>query len=391
MERNYAMDYFGIYPEMLTIADNVIDACEQVYNISAASVYYRAELALIEKNVSNVSSKIVQALFSALKDALERENVVSSYNVNETDDTKFYICHNEELVEIHCAEDCPLPHFDTAEDLGEYLKKVLPKHLPDKFRDYEMVVKDIHIPNMVYVGLVLLKDGRSSAIINLNTINEFYCDGTFSEMIDAVIKEIKESPDVDITPLIDYNEAKPKLFIKLINAEWNKDVLKDIPHMTLEDLAVIPSICLKNDDGEVASVNIQNSMLERWNVTKLTVLTDAVRNSAKLFPGKVSNMSEYLPVPDSPMIVVSNERGINGASAIIYDGILEQVAERIGDDFYIIPSSIHEVICIPVSVQSAEELIKLVRFVNESEVMPKERLSDNAYRYHCDTGKITIA
>lgn len=82
------------------------------------------------------------------------------------------------------------------------------------------------------------------------------------------------------------------------------------------------------------------------------------------------------------MLVATVEGAFMGASVIQYPGFMEQAAEKIGGDFFVLPSSIHEVLLIP-DDGSADyhELAAMVQTINETQVAPAERLSDNVYHY----------
>ena len=47
---------------------------------------------------------------------------------------------------------------------------------------------------------------------------------------------------------------------------------------------------------------------------------------------------------DNPLIVVTNETGIDGAAAVFYPGVMDQLGEEIKGDFFILPSSVHELL-----------------------------------------------
>lgn len=86
-----------------------------------------------------------------------------------------------------------------------------------------------------------------------------------------------------------------------------------------------------------------------------------------------------------PMFVATNSKKVNGAGVILYDGLLRTFAEKIGGDFFILPSSVHEVIFVPAnSDMDAGYFIQMVKEVNATEVSPDEVLSNNIYRYHAD-------
>ena len=74
---------------------------------------------------------------------------------------------------------------------------------------------------------------------------------------------------------------------------------------------------------------------------------------------------------------------------MLYDGLLCDFARKVGRNFYIIPSSIHEVILIPDTLD-IHYMKAMVKEVNGTEVSPDEVLSDNVYRYDIDTDHIEM-
>ena len=89
------------------------------------------------------------------------------------------------------------------------------------------------------------------------------------------------------------------------------------------------------------------------------------------------------PLPGEPvMMVATTEDSRMGASVIQYPGFLEQAAEVMGGDFFILPSSIHEVLLVPDDGKADfRDLETMVQTINESQVAPAERLSDHVYHY----------
>ena len=92
-----------------------------------------------------------------------------------------------------------------------------------------------------------------------------------------------------------------------------------------------------------------------------------------------------------PIWIITNEKGFNGAVQMLYDENLHGLSEKMGDDFFILPSSIHEVICVPASLGNAEDLAAMVQEVNMTAVALEERLSNQVYFYDKDLRKLTMA
>lgn len=86
------------------------------------------------------------------------------------------------------------------------------------------------------------------------------------------------------------------------------------------------------------------------------------------------------------MWVASIENGQNGACVIQYPHFLDDAAETLGGSFYVLPSSIHEVLLLADDTSpSLSELENMVRTINQAEVAPEERLSDNVFHYDCES------
>ena len=111
-------------------------------------------------------------------------------------------------------------------------------------------------------------------------------------------------------------------------------------------------------------------------------LVNAERNAA------LPDMEEPENLP--PLYVATNECKCHGAAVLLYDGVLERFAERIGSDFYILPSSVHETLFMPVLPDTDGCMLpELVCGINTEQVAPEEVLSDNVYLYHAGDGSVT--
>ena len=141
--------------------------------------------------------------------------------------------------------------------------------------------------------------------------------------------------------------------------------------------------------------------MKLWKISCSDLYRDAKENSVKLLPARLQSMSEVISElsegmeePEEtgvPMYVLTNSRKALGAACILYDGILKSCADRLEEAFYLLPSSIHEVIMVPVSAVSDErELVSMVRDINRTQVRSTEILSDNIYLYSPDSGKLTL-
>lgn len=105
------------------------------------------------------------------------------------------------------------------------------------------------------------------------------------------------------------------------------------------------------------------------------------RNPYKFKFAKMSDLLGLDHQDDMKMYVLTNSEQNLGSGLIVHDKILRHILDEIEEDIYVLPSSIHELIVIPSSVVDDENyLTKMVHEINQNEVEPKDRLSDDAYR-----------
>jgi hypothetical protein len=162
------------------------------------------------------------------------------------------------------------------------------------------------------------------------------------------------------------------------------------------DLYVVPTLIIKNSNGEDGTIKIGNGLLNKYGVEFDELIDMAVENAKRIAPAEVKTMLDTLlevtgasmemledagfvyALTACPVLVVTNTKRFNGASAILY-------AEDLPSEFYMFPSSRHEVIIVPAGQgmdMEENEMVDMVRAVNSKEVAPEDRLSDNAYYYN---------
>lgn len=207
----------------------------------------------------------------------------------------------------------------------------------------------------------------------------------------------------------DYQHVKDKIIYKLVNQEKNRELLPKVPHVIYLDLAVLFYVLVDMDEsgGQVATMLIRNEHLDWWNVTGEEIYQRAAANTEKLLPYEFSAMcmviEEMLGDRDiddaewrrlreqESMYVLTNHIRNGGASVILYPGRLDAIGAYFKENYYILPSSVHEVIVLPESkALSKDEMECVIREVNETQVQAEEFLSNHAYFYDRVKKEITV-
>lgn len=205
-----------------------------------------------------------------------------------------------------------------------------------------------------------------------------------------------------------YEEVKDRVAIKLINRERNTKFLKTVPSFDVLDLSIVFYVLLESDGTGTASIQINNDHVKVWGIRKEELYQAALQNADKLLPAEFFTMSyaieKMLQVEpnerenllqgegtdkEDMMFVLTNSLRNYGAACLIYPHVTETIGRLLKKDYYILPSSVHEVIVVPNSkALDEEEMSVMVAQINETQVSPEEVLSDHAYFYQRKGGKL---
>lgn len=214
---------------------------------------------------------------------------------------------------------------------------------------------------------------------------------------------------------LDTSKLKDKVFFSLINAEQNRKLLNTVPHREFEDLAIVYrwNIGAGSDGGYTNLVD--NDLAKKEGFTENDLYNAANKNTKELFPVLVKNMNEFISEiifgdselsgemeeefkevmmetqDERSMYVITNESKLFGAASMLYEEPLHELAEKIGSDLYILPSSIHEVIAVSADFGSPDELAEMVYEINMDQVDINDRLSNQVYCYDKDLRTLRLA
>lgn len=286
------------------------------------------------------------------------------------------------------------------EKFAENVQADLTKSLSDTFPNVSVETMKVNkLQGQSYSGITINHDESAVApSINLEPFFEMYENGEIYEDVlqritDIVVTSFSHMEDFDVDALNNYEQMKEHLTIQIVGAERNAERLTTIPHQMMEDMAVVYRFNFGEVSGGNASIVVTNPMMELYGITKEQLHQDALEAAQKNEPLSIKNMDEIMyemtggfvgsvDDPQSPMWIATNESRFNGASAMAYSDFMEQATEKLEGSFYILPSSIHEVIMIPDSFgMKAQELKAMVTSINASEICPEEKLTDNVYHF----------
>lgn len=223
------------------------------------------------------------------------------------------------------------------------------------------------------------EDSNLAPTIYLEEFYQKYLKGQqvpdLADSICSIYQEIRVKKTCDCQNLFDFNHVKEHIVYKLIRRDANEELLKQIPYEPFLDLAVVYYIQIDNTRFGSAAIQIRNEHLRYWRVEKEEIRRLAEKNTPRIYPAQIQKIVRF-------MYVATNEQCSLGAAVMRYPDFREKVRGMIRGDFYILPSSIHEVILVPESFGlEPERMQEMVKEINQTGVVPEEVLSDSVYYF----------
>lgn len=257
------------------------------------------------------------------------------------------------------------------------------------------------------IGLIMTpRTVNLSPTIYLEEFYKLFEQGhTLDEISENILSLYRKAiPDRpwDVTQVQDFEQAKSKLVYKLIHKERNEELLDSIPHVPYWDLEMVFYLLLDTFEQGIATILVTNQMLTHWEIDAELLYQLATANTPNLLPFDFRPMREVIEELlgrelsdeedyESHMFVLTNPYRHFGAACVLYPRVPENIGNQLGEDYYLLPSSIHEMIVLPVShAVSTSELSEIIADINETQVLKEEILSDHAYYYSRKENKIVM-
>lgn len=318
------------------------------------------------------------------------------------------------------------------EEFKSYVVEHVNEYLPEKMKPCDVSISEVYKVNTKLDALAIrpLREKISPNIY----LEDFYKMYHYSNNIESVLHNIVtmwtnaiEDAEVKIgirdeklDQLWNKEYVAKNVFFMFVNTEMNKDYLKEIPHREFLDLSIIYKVIVSKTPDGITSYTINNGNFSSMGFSEQELYDLARENTFRIFGSyfdsmpnstisilndRLLEMNPYDPeyksildqienleaFVDDPLYVISNKTRVNGAIEILNSDIMEKAAGIIEDDFYIIPSSIHECLICPISKLSETEVLSMVIDINRDEVDTKEILANSVYKYTRKTGEITLA
>lgn len=301
----------------------------------------------------------------------------------------------------------------TKEDFVRMVADRLPDYFSEDLKISDISVKEVVKHNDQHrLGIEFTFAGSNfSPVIYPDALFEDYQAGKpLVEILQAlshtIEKNLPEVPGITketvTQALSNYESARHHLSIRLCDPDLNRELLENAVHNKVSDFEAIYQLKFTMSDESVGYSTITPTQLDNWGISMETLQKDAATCTWSEYPilSPMGDTLSYLsfghPLPNLletgepiqisddmlPAFVLSNDHAMQGASLITLPDLLDQIGDILQDDFYILPSSLHEVIIVPQNTQmTLDELSEMVHSVNESQVAAEDLLSDKVQHY----------
>lgn len=287
----------------------------------------------------------------------------------------------------------------TYEEFKEALKTSMKEKLGETAEVIvNLVTKTNRTEEQITVRLPGARISPSFSLFNLYT--QYRKTQDLDEMADGLINYLNQIPEDIRIPMLTFEDARENIFYQLISKEKNEVLLKECLYREMPNTDLV--MVLRWRCGADASFIVKHGVAERLELPEEELFKMADDNLAneKIM---LRNLNEVIaemmecgnedafPNPEPNLIILTNERMRYGAAMIFKSGVAEGIHQMLGSPYFIIPSSVHEVLIIPDTGEvNPEELLTMVKEVNRTEVAEEDILSAHVYRYDSTTGVATV-
>ena len=285
-------------------------------------------------------------------------------------------------------------------------------------RGYISNIQKVKKGNGVPLSVITFYHGMAcvSPIIYLEDFYQMFLEGLpMTEIltkIENIFVEQSEKCD-NLKEILNFNFVKRKVMPCLVRKTGNSLLTDEIVSNEWHDLAVTFRIIFQDEKVGDISILISKHLLKLWPVTEnelANIAMENLKNCQMEFCSLREKVSEFCSLQEKvsefpffgyidmatainscpPIYFMTNEASYYGASMILDKKNLEQIARLLDGDFYLIPSSIHEMLCVPVNSDLDKDFLEyLLEDVNKTQVLPEEILEWHLYRYHVDKKELT--
>ncbi len=296
------------------------------------------------------------------------------------------------------------------------------EYLPKEFQDAQVdVIERAKNNDILLHGLTIRKGDKDREAVPVIYLEPYYDAYRFEgKDMEDIMHEIardyqkitRDIPDFDL-PEMTPEGIRDKLFVKLVNTRSNQERLKDLVRLPVDGGFTLTAYINMDGFSGNAMIQVTRDLAANMGYDERKLMQDAMCNTVSAHPPTLTEMQKVMmnmaglrrlepgdnllsespePVEDLTMLILSNTDLYFGATALFYPEIRQQIADVTGGSFYILPSSVHELIILPDNGGHDEQaLAQMVRSINSTQVQPEEQLGNKVLYYNAAMDRLMVA
>ena len=309
-----------------------------------------------------------------------------------------------------------MANYETIEEFCEGVLSQVELYLPD--RDTKKY--SLKLENEPYVNrnTLIIHEGnkRVSSVIYLD---DFYAKWKDREYMTfrSVLKDISETykhhgvlSNLNISNIPDFENLKSKIVRRVISVERNQMLLENVPYTPCEDLAVVYRIETGENvsNGVATSIALDNKLLEHFPLSLEELDRIARENTRRIYQPIISTVAEAMfafakeyimdtfrvdeagaweifcatyETPNDSYLYIGNKVQCFGAVSILDENVQDEISDKLGERYCVIPVSVHEVIAFPFDgfYDTLKVYEPLIQEKNNTVLRPSDVLSSKMY------------
>ena len=277
------------------------------------------------------------------------------------------------------------------------------EEIPEEIRDMmEVDIREIVKANDTVLHGVVIKAPEQTIVPTIyieDCIKQLPEDFAMKDLAEAIISlyhvGMREAPAVESLSL-EFDDIKDKLVVQLAEVDRNRDRLKELAYKPLDNgMVMLAYVVVQEDERGSMRFAVTKDIVEgqNYDIDKMfetamknnepvlvdisdAIFSDGIEFAENLFDKEINDK-----LPDG-MYTLTNSSTNLGAAALYYPDVQKRIGDMLQNSYYVLPSSIHEMMILPCSVNdNLEFLRKMVKEANETVVNPQEVLSDRVFMY----------
>ena len=296
---------------------------------------------------------------------------------------------------------------------NEFMEQVaesIKEYLPQEYQNTDVIVQQVEKQDGIRTGIAVLKDSEMIApVIYLDAEYDAFMQGKkpfsfiLEETAEQVVQVDRMNKNVVFDPSVmgQFETCASMIRAHLMSKEQNQDFLRKYVY-TYEQPDCIATYAIELNSEMY--IKVTNERIKTWGITKEQLRDQALQNMqdpvlctmADVLYDFLAEQEPDIELSDMPggMYVLTNKARAFGAAMMMKPEILEMVGGALGNDYFILPSSIHEVLCVKreedITMDSFKEFQQMVYDINRNNVEPCDVLSDQVSYYSCEGKQLIV-